>query len=79
MARALGEKMATIIAEAETRAGLWDRVVGQDDPPGHEIFRHCLGTVADGHIFSLRQCLERQHDSLMGDLTLRFWKAGLGS
>ena len=40
-----------------------------------EEFAHCRGLVGQGFVFSLRRCLEKQHDGLLHELNGRYWKA----
>ena len=70
-------------AEAGNR--LWRDTVATygSDAPGlaraAEVYGKCLRVVDKGHVFSLRRCLEREHDGLMIDLNLRYWRSIAGS
>lgn len=44
-----------------------------------EVYGTCRRLVAEGRIFSLRRCLEREHDDLVLRLNVRYWQAIAGS
>ena len=70
---------------AKTGDRLWRDTVATygSDAPGlaraAEVYGKCRRVVDKGHVFSLRRCLEREHDGLMIDLNLGYWQAIAGS
>ena len=74
--------------DTERRAALWRDVAGSTPsvvPDGSGLYRArtvydgCLEAIAEPSVFSMRSCLEMQHDHLMRDLNGSYWKAFVGS
>lgn len=73
--------------DREGRESLWNRIAaprGASYPraaleTARALYDRCLARVERGLFFSLRQCLEAGHDSIVLDLNIEYWKAGAGS
>ncbi len=70
---------------ADVRERLWRETAAQRNAGSEglaraaEVYGTCRRLVDEGRIFSLRRCLEREHDGMMLRLNLRYWQAIAGS
>ena len=71
---------------AERRASLWRDATGKVRSGSAESLSRaraeydgCVAAIEEPSVFSLRSCLERQHDKLIRDLNGDFWNADVGS
>lgn len=70
---------------ADVRERLWRETAAQRNAGAEalaraaEVYGRCRRLVDEGRIFSLRRCLEREHDGMMLRLNLRYWQAIAGS
>lgn len=70
---------------ADVRERLWRETAAQRNVGSEglaraaEVYGTCRRLVDEGRIFSLRRCLEREHDGMMLRLNLRYWQAIAGS
>ena len=67
---------------SEDRATAWERTLGTKSGSGKAAlgykaalgqYEFCQQKVAQGRVFSLRSCIESQHDSLMTGLNRKYW------
>ncbi len=68
---------------ADDRATAWDRTLGSRTGTGKAAlgyqaalgqYEFCQNKVAQGRVFSLRSCIESQHDSIMTGLNREYWE-----